>query len=240
MGHIEIRGISGKIKSKLGSVKDVPMRSIEKYSNSNMKIVNEDNIQEYIEASSRGQGDDYMEYLKEDDDVSESTVKAAEDIDVGNSITEAEVKRKIEREINNIYTKGSIEKVANKLQQDINKAIRENNLQDKIPSGVVNSMDRLTDIMKKVVRYAESAVFFLGVGGSMLMSKIGMFTMGAGMLMALFTPFFIGASIYDGTPILGLKITALIAAYVVGGAAAETGFDSLAKTLDEIYMKRRS
>lgn len=239
MGHIDIQGISSKIKSKLGSVKDVPMRSIEKYSDSNMTIVNEDNIQEYIEASSRGQGDEYMEYLEEDGSVDQQTVEAAKDIDVSNSITEKEVKRKIDREINNIYTKGNLEEVVKKLQKDINKAIRENNLEDRIPSGVVNSMDKLTDIMKKVVRYAETAVFFLGVGGSMLISKLGMFTMGAGMIMALFTPIFIGASIYDGTPLLGLKLTALIAAYIVGGAAANAGFDSLAKILDEIYTKRR-
>jgi len=239
MGHIQLRGIAGEIKSKLSSTRDIPIRQIQKYSSSSMNVVNDDNVQEYIEASSRGQGDNYMEYLEEDDNVSEETVEAAESIDVSNSITEQELRDKIEREINNIYSKGSIERVANQLEEDINKAIRDNGLQNHISSGVVSSIGRLTDIMKKIVNYAESAVFFLGVGGSMLISEIGKYTMGVGMLMALFTPLFIGASIYDGTPMVGLKITAMIAAYIVGGAAANSGFDTIAKSLDKLYMERK-
>lgn len=239
MGHLKLKGIAGDIKSKLNSTRGIPIRQIEKYSSSSINIVNDDNIQEYIEASSRGQGDDYIEYLNKDDRVSQSTVEAAEGMDVGNSMTESEIRDKIEREINNIYTKGSIERVVNQLEEDINEAIRDNNLQNQIPSGVVSSISRLTDIMKKIVDYAESAVFFLGVGGSMLISEIGRLAMGAGMLIVVFTPILIGVSIAEGNPMIGLKVTAVVSAIILGGAAAHSSFDALAKSLDNLYMKRK-
>lgn len=239
MGYIQLKGIASDIKSKLTSTRGIPIRQIEKYSSSSMNIVNDDNIQEYVEASSRGQGDDYAEYLDEDDSVSQSTVEATEGIDVGNSMTEGEIRDKIEREINNIYTKGSIERVANQLEEDINQAIRDNNLQNQIPSGVVRSVGRLTDIMKKIVNYAEGTVFFLGVAGSMLISEIGRFAMGAGMLIVLFTPILIGVSIVEGNPMIGLKVTAVVSAIILGGAAAHSGFDAVAKSLDNLYMERK-
>lgn len=239
MGHVKLKGIAGDIRSKLTSTRGIPIRQIEKYSDSSINIVNDDNIQEYIEASSRGQGDDYIEYLNKDDSVSQSTVEAAEGMDVGNSMTESEIRDKIEREINNIYTKGSIERVVNQLEEDINEAIRDNDLQNQIPSGVVSSISRLTDIMKKIVNYAESAVFFLGVGGSMLISEIGRLAMGAGMLIVVFTPILIGVSIAEGNPMIGLKVTAVVSAIILGGAAAHSSFDALAKSLDNLYMKRK-
>lgn len=199
---------------------------------SRLTLPNEDIIQEYTEAKIMGRGEQYKEYVNDTNDLSEVTESAVDSIskqDFGNVATMAELEREVNKVKNNVYNRSNIKSAVDKLEKKINEQV---DVGEKIK---VTSLKHLGNLLKRF----EQVLTFGGVGVSMILSAAGRYMFGASLMILIFTPLFLGVSLYEGN-LQGVKVVAILSLMAGISAASWKGFDQLSKLLDKTYQSRHT
>lgn len=190
-------------------------------------IPNEDIVQEYIEAKSRGDGDQYKEGFVEDtdSDVDPSTksyVKSLSNADLGNINSIRELKTKIDSVHKRLYSSDNIRRAINKMEDKLNEKL------GGTYNKTISSLKGLGDILKQ-----NKYLTFAGLKISILMKELSLQTAAWGAISAVVLgPIMLGFGIHQSEILLGFK-------WIIASTIASlTGF-TMMKTWEHVEMIMR-